>query len=74
MDGMSEQGTHFIFMALTVPTPNGFMTLRRSGVVTPPVGATRQDMFERLRQQVIAEDPSYAEAVVISFDIQPNKL
>ncbi|MFJ1865530.1 hypothetical protein ACIOD1_12945 [Streptomyces sp. NPDC088097] len=72
---MSEQqGTHFIFMSLTVPTPQGFMTLRRSGAITPPPGATRLDMFEKLRQQVLAEDPSYAEAAVISFDIQPNKL
>ncbi|MGP3686515.1 hypothetical protein ACTVZO_17715 [Streptomyces sp. IBSNAI002] len=71
---MSEQGTHFIFMSLTVPTPQGFMTLRRSGAVTPPQGATRLDMFEVLRQQVIAEDPSHAEAVVIAFDIQPNEL
>ena len=73
----SDQGTHFWFMSLIVPSPpmNGFETYRRSGHFTPERGATRHDAFEMLLTTVKEQTPELRnDAVVLAFDIQPNKL
>ena len=70
-----KQGTHFWFMSLLVPTAGGFNTYRRSGHFTPERGTTRVDAFELLLAIVKEQSPELgADAVVISFDVQPNRL
>ncbi|WP_280866520.1 hypothetical protein [Streptomyces sp. SAI-127] len=67
-------GTHWWFMSFIQPDGLGFVTARRSGTCTPYEGATRSEMFERLRAQVSEADPSLAGATVMFFDIQPDRL
>lgn len=72
---MPEQGTHFYFMSFIVPNVSGFSTHRRSGHFTPADGATRFDSFDMLLDAMKQESPELRNnAVVIAFDIQPNKL
>lgn len=71
----TEQGTHFWFMSLIVPNVGGFSSYRRSGHFTPKSGTTRVDAFEYLLATVKEQSPELRHnAVVISFDVQPNKL
>lgn len=75
MTNESKQGTHFWFMSLIVPGASGFSTYRRSGNFTPKPGTTRVDAFELLLNAVKQQSPELRhDAVVISFDIQPNEL
>jgi hypothetical protein len=75
MKTKTTQGTHFWFMSLLVPAPNGFSAYRRSGHFTPEGGLTRHDAFEVLLNNVKEQSPELSEsAVVLSFDIQPNQL
>lgn len=68
---MSEaQGTHFYFMSLY---GNGNVW-RRSGHLTPPQSWTRFDAFESLLAYVKESTPELADATVLAFDIQPNKI
>lgn len=70
-----ENHTHFWFMGLVKPDgAGGFWTFRRSGTISPPRGATRQSMFEHLKETVVDADPQTAGATILSFDIQFNKL
>jgi len=70
-----EQGTHFWFMSLILPNAAGFAAYRRVGHCTPEPGATRLDLFDMLLNMVKEKSPELNDgAVVISFDIQPNKL
>lgn len=70
-----QQGTHFWFMSLFVPNSMGFATYRRSGHFNPKPGTTRFDAFELLLAAVKEQSPELQhDAVVISFDIQPNQI
>lgn len=72
-----EQGTHFWFMSLMVPLPtgSGFSTFGRRGHCTPKPGATRFEVFDDLLALAKQGTPELdRDAVVISFDIQPNQL
>jgi hypothetical protein len=73
---MSErQGTHFFFMSFLNPVGNGmFKTFHRSGTFTPSQGSTRVDMFDSLLGTVQEQSPELEGAVVMSFDIQPNRI
>lgn len=69
------QGTHFWFMSFLVPMAGGFSTYRRSGHFTPHPGTTRVDAFELLLAAVKEQSPELREnAVVLSFDVQPNQI
>ncbi|MFD9047674.1 hypothetical protein [Streptomyces zaomyceticus] len=74
MAGKSEQGTHFWFMSLILPTSQGMNFYRRTGHLNLNRGATRFNAFEEILAAMKEQTPELATAVVLSFDIQPNKL
>ncbi|MGW4504925.1 hypothetical protein ACWENO_09780 [Streptomyces sp. NPDC004436] len=44
------------------------------GTVTPPAGATRHDVFRRLLDYVVAENPQMASGNCVFFTLEPNQL
>jgi hypothetical protein len=62
--------THFWLMAFG--KDGGFASA--SGTITPERGATRLEMHNLIRDNLIAENPVLNGASIIAFDIQPNKL
>ncbi|WP_030777191.1 hypothetical protein [Streptomyces sp. NRRL S-920] len=71
---MNEQGTHFWFMAFVGKNTSGLSVQERNGHWTPADDMTRFDAMNEVRRQVIEASPYLADAVLISFDIQPNSL
>lgn len=67
---MAEQGTHFWLIAFISDCRH----LSASGTLTPKPGATRLDMYNLIRDDLVARTPGLRDASVIAFDIQPNKL
>jgi len=67
---VSEQGTHFWFMSIRAP--EGAMSF--TGTVTPGPGETRLDLFGRIHDQIVSENPAVRDASVLAFDIQPNQI
>ena len=70
----AEQGTHHYLLTLQASTPTGFFVQTWSGSLTPPTGATRQDVCSALRAQFAASEPLLAKNAVLFFDVQPNQL
>jgi hypothetical protein len=69
-----EQGTHFWFISIQTSNARGIYTNSYQGAWTPPPGATRLDMFNKIQDLVETEDPRARGGMVIAFDIQPNQL
>lgn len=69
-----KQGTHFWYLTLQVPVSRGLSHFTSWGTITPKRGQTRADVFAELFNRVIEERPEFAEANVIAFDLQRNKL
>lgn len=67
---MAEQGTHFWLIAFI----SGRRHASASGTITPKSGATRMEMYNIIRDKLIADMPGLSEASIIAFNIQPNKL
>ncbi|MFB7285448.1 hypothetical protein [Actinacidiphila glaucinigra] len=70
----TEQGTHFWFMSLVLITSEGMSFYRRTGHLTVNPGATRFNAFEEILSAMKEGTPELRDAVVLSFDIQPNRL
>lgn len=66
-----EQGTHHYVLTLEVP---GYSSVTLEGTVTPPLGATRSDVYQRLRGDVTAHDARMAKGTVLFFSLEPNQL
>ena len=66
-----QQGTHFFVLSLEKP---GRFSMTQEGTCTPPPGATRADMYQRLYQAVTAEDPNLSGATVAFFSLERNQL
>ncbi|MEU6527861.1 hypothetical protein ABZ869_01550 [Streptomyces sp. NPDC046928] len=69
-----KQGTHFWFMSLALITRAGLCFYRRTGHLDLNAGATRFDAFEEILAAMKEQTPELHDAVVLSFDIQPNAL
>jgi len=71
----NKQGSHFWFMVIQRPQPDGTTDLcSYQGTRTPQRGETRLDAFNAVRTLIADEYPGAPEGVVAAFDIQPNKL
>ncbi|MFJ4712709.1 hypothetical protein [Streptomyces sp. NPDC088785] len=68
------QGTHFWFMSLALITSEGMSFYRRTGHISLNKGATRFNAFEEILAAMKEQTPALHDAVVLSFDIQPNAL
>ncbi|MBM4794607.1 hypothetical protein HXP44_21710 [Streptomyces sioyaensis] len=68
---IQQQGTHQWVITLEKP---GLASGSWYGVYTPPVGATRHDVFKVLKSGIEAENPELAGATVIFFALEPNTL
>ncbi|WP_435643895.1 hypothetical protein ACR9VJ_26570 [Streptomyces sp. H49] len=64
----------FWFMSLALITREGLSYYRRTGVFTATPDATRFSAFEELLQDVKQRTPELADAVVLAFDVRPNRL
>lgn len=69
-----EQGTHFWHMSFLVRSAVGLAAEERVGHWTPTPGMTRFDARQEIRRQVVERSPVLTNAVMLSFDIQPNQL
>lgn len=69
-----SEPTHFWFMAVQMPTATGYRINDYQGALTPQPGTTRLSLFMEIRAEVARQDPDTQGGVVISFDVQPNKL
>ncbi|MFE6412526.1 hypothetical protein ACFVOR_36965 [Streptomyces sp. NPDC057837] len=69
-----SQGSHFWHMSFLARNEIGMTAQSRSGHYTPDPGMTRFDAFEEIHRQVVEASPYLADAAMLSFDIQPNKL
>lgn len=72
MDG--EQGTHFYFMVIQTPVEGGFQMSESCGTITPRKGATRRELYDFIRADVVRRSPVAAHGNVVAFDVQPNEL
>lgn len=70
----TEQGTHFWHMSFLSRNAMGLSAQERNGHVTPPPGISRFDAMNAIRRQVEEASPYLVDAVMLSFDIQPNKI
>jgi hypothetical protein len=72
--GVAEQGSHHFLITLQRPTGSGFGTADWSGTWTPPPGTTRADGYARIRADIAAAHPEFAQANVVFFTLEPNRL
>lgn len=66
-----RQGSHHWVMTLAIP---GRLSSTMHGTITPRSGATRQDTFEELREELTRQDASLERANVMFFALEPNQL
>lgn len=69
-----SQGTFFWIMTLEVPSENGDVLYNYQGTVTPARDNTRLDLFNEIKKTLISRFPHLEAAVVVTFDVQPNRL
>jgi hypothetical protein len=69
-----EQGTHQYLITLQVPLSGGFSISSWAGTWTPPADCTRHDFYRLLREDIARNNPQFADASVLFFDLQPNRL
>ncbi|MEU0719325.1 hypothetical protein [Streptomyces lavendulocolor] len=63
--------THHYVLTLDMP---GRCTGTWAGALTPGSGETRQSVYQWLRQQITTAHPQYADANVLFFSLEPNRL
>lgn len=68
------QGSHFWHMSFLTQNAIGLSAQERNGHWTPTPGMSRFDAMNEIRRQVVEVSPYLADSVMLSFDIQPNKL
>ncbi|MGW9079677.1 hypothetical protein [Streptomyces kronopolitis] len=68
---VSQQGTHHWVISLELP---GRAMGTRYGTFTPPAGATRQDVFLAIKNDIARQSPEMAHANVVFFALEPNQL
>jgi hypothetical protein len=66
--------THFWFMSVMATNPRGLWVNDYQGTLTPAPGATRLETFNQIREEVATKDPRSRHAIVLAFDIQPNRI
>lgn len=69
-----SQGSHFWHMSFITRNAIGLSAQERSGHWTPTPGMSRFDAMNEIRRQVVQASPYLADAVMLSFDIQPNQI
>ncbi|MFF4430620.1 hypothetical protein ACFYZ4_15795 [Streptomyces sp. NPDC001513] len=67
----AAQGSHFWVLTLELP---GRAAMTQSSTYTPPVGATRYDAYQAIRQHVTAGHPEMERATTMFFALEPNQL
>ncbi|TQJ89314.1 hypothetical protein [Streptomyces sp. SLBN-31] len=72
-DGAGAPGP--LFWVLSVDKP-GLVSTTRSGTYTPRPGATREDAYQEIYEEVTAtaSHPALRGATVLFFSLEPNRL
>jgi hypothetical protein len=70
----TDEGTHFWFMSVMAVNPRGPWVNDYQGTLTLTPGATRMDLFNQIREEVAEKDLRSRDAIVLAFDIQPNRI
>ncbi|BET51738.1 hypothetical protein RGQ21_67200 [Kitasatospora aureofaciens] len=68
------QGSYFWYMSFLAYNSAGLSAQERNGHWTPTPGMSRFDAMTEIRRQVVEVSPYLADAVMLSFDIQPNQV
>lgn len=71
---MSNQGTHFWLMSVQTANDGGYYLNSYQGTLTPGPKATRLELFNDIRRLVDEHDPRSRGGIVLTFDIQRNKI
>jgi len=69
-----RQGTHFWLMVIQTPNAGGLSINSYQGTWTPKPGATRLEMFNKIRSFVDEQDPRARGGIATAFDFQPNTI
>jgi hypothetical protein len=69
-----QQGSHFWLMVIQNANEGGLYANSYQGTWTPPAGATRLDMFNKIRSFIDEKDPRARGGIAITFDLQPNQI
>ncbi|MCX4698670.1 hypothetical protein [Streptomyces sp. NBC_01373] len=69
--GAAEPDTLFWVMSVDKP---GLACATRSGTYIPRPGATRQDAYQEIYNEVAAAHPPLRGATVVFFSLEPNRL
>ncbi|MFD9368935.1 hypothetical protein ACFWA6_14720 [Streptomyces sp. NPDC060020] len=67
----TSRGSHFWVLTLELP---GRAAMTQNGSYTPPVGATRYDAYQAIRQHVTASHPEMERATTMFFALEANQL
>ncbi|WP_371566251.1 hypothetical protein [Streptomyces canus] len=70
---ISAGGPGPLFWVLSVDKP-GVVSTTRSGTYTPRPGATREDAYLEIYQEVTAGHHALRGATVLFFSLEPNRL
>ncbi|MER6249221.1 hypothetical protein [Streptomyces griseorubiginosus] len=62
-----------LFWVLSVGKP-GLVSTTRNGTYTPRAGATREDAYQEIYEEVTASHPALRGATVLFFSLEPNRL
>ncbi|MFE2303297.1 hypothetical protein ACFXAW_34465 [Streptomyces sp. NPDC059445] len=68
-----SEGPSPLFWVLSVDKP-GLVSTTRSGTYTPRPGATREDAYQEICQEVTASHPALRGATVLFFSLELNRL
>ncbi|MFJ3043583.1 hypothetical protein [Streptomyces tendae] len=74
VDAPIEQGSHFWHMSFLTHNAIGLSAEERNGHWTPSPEMSRFDAMTEIRRQVVETNPYLVNAVMISFDMQPNRI
>ncbi|MEU6284942.1 hypothetical protein [Streptomyces sp. NPDC047028] len=69
-----SQGSYFWIMTMQVPSEKGAVLYNYQGTVTPAKHNTRLDLFNEIRKNLTGRFPHLGDAIVVTFDVQPNRL
>ncbi|WP_030241012.1 hypothetical protein [Streptomyces sp. NRRL S-350] len=71
---VSVEPTHAWLMTLQRPVGNGLATFTSNGTYTAKPGATREDAYRDIRAWLNQQRPEMADACVLFFSLEPNRL
>lgn len=71
---LQPQGTHHFVITLQRVVNGGFAMATFANHITPAQGATRNDVYRQILQDIASRNPELADANVVFFSLEPNQL